>query len=223
MKKLSFLVAFLLLLSSTFVPVKAVSDGPDEIGPLEFTVISSYTSTFNPDSANRSTNIILSADAINGTVLKPGDEFSFNRAVGPRTADRGYKSAQIISGGKYVNGIGGGICQVSGTLFNAAVLAGMEITERRNHGLKIGYLPDGRDATVSWGTIDLRFRNTADAEIIILISIESGVLEVRFVTYDEYTPPATEVIVTVKSSRRYEMSTYISGELFQTFTSAYSG
>ena len=209
MKKVPFIIVLLSLLSSTFFSAHAISDVTTDTVIADATIVSSYTSVFSPKSINRSINIELSADAINGTVIKPGEEFSFNRTVGPRTVDRGYKSARIISGGRYVNGIGGGICQVSGTLFNAAVLAGMEITERRNHGLKIGYLPDGRDATVSWGTIDLRFINTTELEVTILITIENGVLEVRFVTYDPYTPPVIEVEVAVKSSRKYEMKTFV--------------
>ena len=223
MKKISFLFALLLLLSSTYISAQAASGASKADETPELTVISSYTTTFNPDSVNRSINIALSADAINGTVVKPGEEFSFNETVGQRTADRGYKSATIISGGRFVNGIGGGICQVSGTLFNAAVLAGMEITERRNHGLKVSYLPGGRDATVSWGEIDLKFKNTSDAEMTILISIEDGVLEVKFATNGLYTPPTVEAIVTGKSLWRFEMTTYVNGEQYQTFTSAYSG
>src|SRR5699024_8061323 len=103
---------------------------------------------------NRSTNLRLASDKINGTVLLPGEEFSYNKIVGERTIEAGYKDAAIYSGGQVVDGLGGGICQISSTLYNAVVQANLEIIERSNHYFKTSYVEAGKDATVVYGQID---------------------------------------------------------------------
>ncbi len=129
------------------------------------TVIGTYSTNYSTSSANRKTNIHLASAKINGVTLNPGQVFSFNDTVGPRNAANGYKIAQVYVGGKSVDGIGGGICQVSSTLYNAVVLADLEITYRRNHTLPVSYVPLGRDATVSYGTIDFKVKNNKDTPI----------------------------------------------------------
>lgn len=119
----------------------------------------SYTTSFATSSANRSSNIALATKALDGMVLMPGDEFSFNKTVGERTVDRGYKTAGAYVAGKTVDQVGGGICQVSSTLYNTVLLSNLEIVERRNHQMTVSYVPVGRDATVNWGTTDFRFKN----------------------------------------------------------------
>jgi vancomycin resistance protein YoaR len=116
--------------------------------------------TYDQNGRNRSENIRLSSAILNNTVLAPGQVFSFNEVVGPRTEQRGYKSAHTYIGGKIVDDIGGGICQVSSTLYNAVLLSDLEIVERRNHMFTVGYVPKGRDATVSYGQVDFKFRNS---------------------------------------------------------------
>ena len=118
-------------------------------------------------SANRNTNIYLASTAINEYVVEPGAEFSFNAVVGQRTAARGYKEAGVYSGGKADVGIGGGICQVSSTLFNAALQSNMTITMRRAHSLPVSYLPRGLDATVSWGVQDFKFVNPYSTPVMV--------------------------------------------------------
>lgn len=131
--------------------------------------ICKFSSTFTKDS-NRTHNIKLACSAINGTVLQPGEEFSFNGVVGKRTAAAGYKEAGVIVGGdRLEQGLGGGICQVSGTLFNAAVRADLEITERYRHSYELSYLTRGTDATVDYGNKDFKFRNSSDAPIVIVM------------------------------------------------------
>ncbi len=117
---------------------------------------------------NREHNVRLACSMINGTVLMPGEIFSMNETTGERTEEAGFKKANVIVGGNRLEpGIAGGVCQVSGTLFNAAVRADLEIVERYHHSFELGYLTRGRDATVNYGTADLRFKNTTDYPIYI--------------------------------------------------------
>lgn len=122
-------------------------------------LLSTFTTSFDGTNADRAFNIRLAAGKINGTVLKNGDAFSFNEAVGARTAERGFKSAKIIERGEFVEGIGGGVCQVSTTLFNAALLSGCDITEFHQHSLAVSYVPPSFDAMVSGADFDLKFEN----------------------------------------------------------------
>ncbi len=135
----------------------------------EFTdcIIGTYSTDYSTSSANRKENIRLASEKINGLILNPGEEFSFNGVVGPRTASNGYKIAQVYVGSKTVDGIGGGICQVSSTLYNTAVLADLEIVYRTNHSKPVSYIPLGRDATVSYGTIDFIFKNNKETPVKI--------------------------------------------------------
>ena len=135
---------------------------------------------------NRLNNIILASAAINGLVLEPGEDFSFNRTVGKRTAAAGYKSAPMFSGGQTVMAIGGGICQVSSTIYSAIKDSDLRIKERHPHGQPISYLPRGRDATVSWGTLDFKFVNNTDFPLRIDVDVDGRTLTVRvFGTLDK--------------------------------------
>ena len=112
--------------------------------------LGTFTTWYNTGEVDRSHNLTLAARAINSTAIPPGEEFSFNRTVGERSYARGYRDALIINNGLFEPGLGGGICQVSSTIYNAALLAGMEITERHNHALAVAYVPLSRDATFLW-------------------------------------------------------------------------
>lgn len=137
-------------------------------------VIGEYSTKFNAGDASRSKNIALATNKINGTVLAPDEIFSYNDVVGERSYSEGFETASVYVNGETVPGIGGGICQVSSTLFNAAVFANLEIVERVNHQLTVSYVPLGRDATVDYGNIDFRFRNTTGYPIKIVCSSEGG-------------------------------------------------
>lgn len=115
--------------------------------------------------SNRNTNVKLAAQAINGTVVQPGQEFSFNGTVGERTEAKGYKGAAAYNNGEVVQEIGGGVCQVSSTLYNAVVKAGLKTTVRRSHTYEPSYVTPGTDATVSWGGPDYKFQNNSSAGI----------------------------------------------------------
>ncbi|MDX7994937.1 VanW family protein [Bacillus subtilis] len=126
-----------------------------------------YVTYFNSSNKSRSHNISLSAKAIDNHVVFPNETFSFNQVVGMRTRNKGYKSAPIIVKGELSEGVGGGICQVSSTLFNAVDRAGLQIVQRYSHTRSVPYVPPGRDATVSWGGPDFRFQNQYNQPIVI--------------------------------------------------------
>jgi vancomycin resistance protein YoaR len=132
-----------------------------------FGLISAYT-TSTTNNKNRNTNIQLSAEAISGVTVLPGETFSFNKATGERTAEKGYKEAAAISGGATRDEIGGGVCQTSSTLFNAVVRADLEIVERHGHAWPSSYIEKGFDATVNWPGLDFQFRNNTDWPVFIL-------------------------------------------------------
>lgn len=130
-------------------------------------IVSSFSTNFSTSIENRINNITLATKAINGTLLMPGQVFSFNETVGERTRARGYKEAGVIVGDQIESGLGGGICQVSSTLYNAVLGSSLKATERRNHSLPLSYVPKGLDATVDWGHIDFKFENTLDTPMYI--------------------------------------------------------
>lgn len=134
-------------------------------------ILSSYTTTFNKQDTNRTANIQLAAWKTNGTILEPGKAFSFNEIVGPREKEYGFKEALEIVDGEFVPGVGGGICQVSSTLYNAAILANLSITERYNHSKPLSYVPLGRDATVAFGTLDFKFVNNTPGPLLIMAEV----------------------------------------------------
>jgi len=134
-------------------------------------ILGGYYTTITNSSANRINNIVLSCSSMNGKVIRPGEVFAFNRTVGQRTTQRGYRIAPVYSGKKVVSGIGGGICQTSTTLYNAARECGMQVLERHHHTLPVHYIASGNDATVSWGTADFRFRNNKEYSIRILAQV----------------------------------------------------
>lgn len=132
-----------------------------------FALVSSYT-TDTTSSANRNNNIYLACEAVNGTVVMPGESFSFNQATGQRTTEKGYLPAAAIAGGTTVDEVGGGVCQVSSTLFNAAAMANMTILTRYPHTWPSNYVDKGRDATVNWPNLDFQFRNDSGSPVFIV-------------------------------------------------------
>ena len=137
--------------------------------------LSRYSTRYDASNRDRSTNLELSAKKINGTVLLPGEEFSYNKVVGKRTIENGYKNAAVFSNGRVEDGLGGGICQISTTLYNAVLLANLEITERRNHSFVTSYEDPGRDATVVYGVQDFKFKNSRKYPVKIEASVKNGV------------------------------------------------
>jgi len=159
--------------------------------------VSSFSTTFDARNAPRVKNIDLMADAIDGTLIVPGETFSLNGTTGPRTPDRGYQEAQIIVDGELVPGIGGGVCQVATTLFNAASKAGLDIRERSNHSLYISKYPVGLDATVNYGYQDLKFRNDTPYGILVKAAVTT-----RGIAVSIYSSSTGRVVETSSSDRR---------------------
>ena len=137
-------------------------------GPV---AVGSFATKFNIDNTPRVTNLKLAAEAISGVTLAPGDTFSYNETVGPTTQARGYQKAEIIVKGQKKQGYGGGVCQVSSTLFNAAEKAGLEILERHPHSKQVPYVEKGKDAATSYGGIDLKFKNTLGYPVKVSASV----------------------------------------------------
>lgn len=164
---------------SISIPLKVLSPSvtTNQIGDEAFPdLLGNYSTTYSTRNANRSTNIRLASSKINGIVVMPGETFSYNKTVGKRTAAAGFKSAAVYSGGEVTTGIGGGICQVSSTLYNAVLYANLEIVERHNHGFNTGYVPAGRDATVSWGGPDFVFKNNRDYPVRVVCNGAGGTI-----------------------------------------------
>lgn len=141
-------------------------------------IISSYPTKYDITNENRVTNLEIAASKINGIILEPGEIFSFNKVVGERTTKNGFKEAIIYVDGELDYGIGGGICQISSTLYNAVLKANLEIVERKNHSMTVNYTPIGCDATVSYGSVDFKFKNSRSYPIKIQATVNTGIITI---------------------------------------------
>lgn len=157
-------------------PSKTVKDIGTEAFP---DLLATFSTKYNAGNAGRTTNLRLAANKINGTVLLPNEEFSYNAVVGERTISAGYKMAATYSNGAVVDGLGGGICQISSTLYDAVVMANLKITTRRNHQFVTSYVPAGKDATVVWGSQDFKFVNSRKYPVRITATVQGGVATVQ--------------------------------------------
>jgi len=153
----------------------------ESIKDIDKVVEGSFTTRFNPSVKNRNTNIEISAKEIDKVVLGPGDRFYFNTIVGDSTPDKGYKKATVIVNKQFVEGWGGGVCQTSSTLFNAVDDAGLDIIELHHHSKSVGYVPEGRDATIAYGFKDFKFVNDKDYPVAVntYYNESQGILEVK--------------------------------------------
>jgi vancomycin resistance protein YoaR len=151
----------------------------EEVAKLGEVVVGSYTTHFNSGVVGRTKNIELSAQSINNVIIGTQDYFSFNTTVGPSDQAHGYQKAPEISDGKLVEGFGGGICQTSSTLYNAIDQVGVSYVEKHHHSLQVGYVPTGRDATVSYGGKDFRFKNTTGVPLILKTTVGNGSLTIE--------------------------------------------
>lgn len=131
-----------------------------------------FSTSYASSNTSRKNNIKIAVNSLNNLVIKPSETFSFNNTLGKRTKNKGYKEANIIKDGKFVKGVGGGICQVSTTLYNALLLSNIEVTESHKHTLPVSYVKPGLDAMVSWGSADLKFTNTTSLPIFIVANAD---------------------------------------------------
>jgi len=142
-------------------------------------VIGEFSTNFLIKEKNRSANLTVAAKALDGKVLFPGETLSFNETVGPREPGTGYKEAYIIVNGEFIQGTGGGVCQVSSTLYNAVLLSNLEIVERMPHAVVVSYVPPGQDATVNYPNIDFKFKNNTGSLVYLRTEVETGILNVK--------------------------------------------
>lgn len=154
-------------------------------------LLSTYTTWFDPSVTGRSYNVSVAARAFDELLIMPGHEVSFNDVVGPRSTEAGYKNAPVIVNDELVDGLGGGVCQVSSTLYNSILLANLEVVERTCHSLPVSYVPIGRDATVVYELIDLKFRNNTDSYLYIKAYISGGSLTFNIYGNTDYKRDVT--------------------------------
>jgi vancomycin resistance protein YoaR len=174
------------------IPILSVYPKVDSelLGDIRSKRIGRYVTSFNTSNKNRTNNIKLAVNALNNYVIFPGETFSFNRVVGKRTAAKGYLKAKVIVRGEFSEDIGGGICQVSSTLFNAVDNAGLKIVQRFSHSRKVPYIPPGRDATVSWYGPDFTFENKYNQPVLIRAKVLGNLLIIKLYSSEviEYLP-----------------------------------
>lgn len=181
----------------------------DQIGSEAFPdQLATFTTRYNVSDVDRTTNLQIACQKINGKVILAGNTFSYNQTLGPRTTAAGYRNGKVYEGGEVVDGIGGGICQISSTLYNTVLMANLEIVERRNHQFVPSYLPAGRDATVVYGATDFRFKNTRKYPIRIRASAKNGIATVSLFGMkeeNEYTFSfSTKTIASIPFATKYE-------------------
>ena len=170
--------------------------------------LSTFSTRYNAADKDRTTNLVLACKKLNGKVIMPGETLSYNETLGPRTYAAGYRNGKIYENGQVVDGLGGGICQISSTLYNAALMSDMEIVERRNHQFVTSYVNEGRDATVVYGLTDFKFKNTRKYPIRIVASASGGVATISIFGIKEadreYTYSfRTETISTIPYTTKY--------------------
>ena len=202
--------------SEIYIPLKytkpeiTISDLGEDIFE---TKLGTSTTIYDSTNINRSTNINIACEKINGTVLEPGETFSFNKTVGERTTKNGFKEALIYNGGEVDYGLGGGICQISSTLYNAVLNANLDIVERKNHSMTVSYLPIGQDASVSYGSVDFKFTNSRTYPIKIVATANTGVITISILGVledQEYVVTLeTEILETTDYKTTYEYSSSV--------------
>lgn len=182
-------------------------------------IYATYTTKY-VDNANRTNNLAIASKAISGTIIEPGETFSFNSVVGARTASKGYKSAAIFSGGGVEDGIGGGICQVASTMFNTALYANVGIIERHQHSQRVTYVPLGRDAAIYGTAENFRWKNTTKYPIKIYMSVKNGEITCTFKT-STYAKPDDVSLKVSRSSNKFTLRRYVNGRVNYTCSSRY--
>lgn len=175
-------------------PQKTTSDIGTEAFP---DLLSTFSTRYDATNRTRTTNLQVAVNKINGVVVMPGEIFSYNKTLGKRTYEAGYRDAAGYSGGKVVQMIGGGICQISSTLYDAVVYANLDIVERHNHAFTTSYVGAGKDATVVYGSLDFRFKNSRNYPIKIVSSLQNGIAKVSIYGIKEETEYDVEIATTI--------------------------
>ena len=154
----------------------------EEKAPVE-TDIATYTTTIYDKDENRVSNITLANSKLNGVVINPGETFSFNNTIGPMNEEQGFKKALgFDANGKKIQISGGGLCQISSTIYNAVLIANLEVVERHPHSRRVYYVPKDKDATIVYGSLDFKFKNNTDKKIKIYASNDNASVIIRLVS-----------------------------------------
>lgn len=170
-------------------------------------LLARYSTSFDANNKNRSYNISVAAGALSDLLVAPGETVSFNNIVGPRSREAGYRTAPVIIDNELQDGIGGGVCQVSSTLYNASLLSNLKIEQRQNHSIPVSYVPLGRDATVVYGAIDFKFSNSTNAHLYLKTSVGDGRLTISIYGARENHPTVnvhSRVTETIEYETVYE-------------------
>lgn len=202
---------------STTKIYKGLKKDSDGSYPYE---IATYTTTYNSANETRTANLKNAVEKLNNIKIPNGDTFSFNQTVGKRTVTAGYESALVIKDGEFVDGLGGGICQVSSTVFQAVLRANVEIVRRTNHSLEIGYVPLGCDATVQWNSKDFQFKNDTGSDIRLSLSCSNGRLTCTVYAKEDIDVGDVKVNIK-KDGKDYVLTRTVNGSANYTTRSRY--
>ncbi|MDD6634159.1 MAG: VanW family protein [Ruminococcus sp.] len=183
--------------------------------------IASYKTTYMSSNTTRTTNIHNAVDKLNNIVVPAGETFSFNQTVGKRTVLAGYEEAKVVKGDEFVDGLGGGICQVSSTVFQAVLRANLEIKVRACHSLEISYVPLGGDATVQWNSQDFQFVNNSSSDIRLSVIANDGTLTCSVYAKDDISPEGKVEVKIKKDGKSYVLTRSVDGKVNYTTYSKY--
>lgn len=175
--------------------------------------IASYTTTYNKNNESRTANLLASVNKINNIKIPNGKVFSFNQTVGKRTLTAGYESATVIAEGEFVDGLGGGVCQVSSTIFECVLRANVEIVKRTYHSLEISYVPLGGDATVQWNSKDFQFKNNLGCDTKLVMTCNNGKLTCKLMAKKNVDVGKVKISITKdKKTDTYTLTRYVDGK-----------
>lgn len=183
--------------------------------------LATYTSYYRSSDETRTANLKAAVSKLNNIKIPDDAVFSFNQTVGKRTITAGYETAKVINGGEFVDGLGGGVCQVSSTLFECVLRANVEIVYRTNHSLEIGYVPLGGDATVQWNSKDFKFKNTLGCDVKIKMTCEGGKLTCKLYGKKDVKPNNVKINIK-KDGDQYILTRTVDGEQNYRTVSKYS-
>ena len=183
--------------------------------------LATYTSYYRSSDETRTANLKAAVSKLNNIKIPDDAVFSFNQTVGKRTITAGYETAKVINGGEFVDGLGGGVCQVSSTLFECVLRANVEIVYRTNHSLEIGYVPLGGDATVQWNSKDFKFKNTLGCDVRIKMTCEGGKLTCKLYGKKDVKPSNVKINIK-KDGDQYILTRTVDGKQNYRTVSKYS-
>lgn len=182
--------------------------------------LATYSTYYNAENETRTANITAALEKLNNLCIKNGETFSFNQTVGKRTVIAGYAEAKVVKDGEFVDGLGGGVCQISSTIFQCVLRANMKIVSRRAHSVEITYVPLGGDATVQWNSTDFQFKNNSGKDIRLELTAKNGKLTCTLYSKDKIDVGKVDIKIEKKNST-YILTRSVNGKTNYTTTSTY--